>query len=106
MADGTAFLTDGKYGITSFDPCCHKISIPTLHIWDPAASKHFGRGLLELCDTRFAKEYRHGQGHEFPRGNEEIQAIVRLVRDVAEFNVNILTRKNHTCLRCFKLQLG
>jgi hypothetical protein len=84
LADGTAFLTDGKYGITRFDPCCHKISIPTLHIWDPAASKHLGRGLLELCDPRFAKEYRHGQGHEFPRGNEEIQAIVRLVRDVAD----------------------
>lgn len=84
LADGTSFLTDGKFGVTRFDPRCCRISIPTLHIWDPTASRHFGRGLLELCDPRLAKEYRHQQGHEFPRGYHEMQAIARLVREVAD----------------------
>ena len=84
LADGTAFLTDGKFGVMRFDPRRRRISIPTLHIRDPTASRHFGRGLWELCDHRLAKEYHHQQGHDFPRGYHEMQAIARLVRDVAD----------------------
>lgn len=84
LTDGTSFLTDGKFGIARFDSRHFQLSIPTLHIRDSSEPKHFGLGLLELCDPKLVKDFHHMQGHEFPRGYHEMEAIARLVRQVAD----------------------
>jgi hypothetical protein len=83
LKDGTNFLTDRKFGIARFNPHRNQLSIPTLHIRDPSAPRHFGLGLLELCDSR-SKEYHHRHDHEFPRGYHEMQTIARSIRDIAD----------------------
>jgi hypothetical protein len=85
LSDGTPFLTDGTNCMAPFD---HRdgpqLSIPTLHIRDLEEPRQLGLGMLEICDTRLAREYHHSHGHEFPRGYSEMKEIARLIRDVAD----------------------
>ncbi|KXL46853.1 hypothetical protein M433DRAFT_538131 [Acidomyces richmondensis BFW] len=89
MADGTTFLTDGKYGLCRWEPTQDGfplIDIPTLHIRsteEDETDPHHGLHLLKLCDTNRAKELHHVYGHDFPRGRTEIKQIAESIREVA-----------------------
>ena len=74
LADGTAFISNGEYGLCRFEinegdePL---IDIPTLHVRsleEDEHDPHHGLHLLGLCDPENAAEFHHANGHDFPRG--------------------------------------
>lgn len=87
LADGRIFMTDGKMGIARFDGLVQGalIDIPTLNVWNPnVANKHWGQGLLELCEPGLVREHHHNHNHDFPRGHGEMKKIAKLIREVSE----------------------
>ncbi|KAL5349426.1 hypothetical protein ACLOAV_005717 [Pseudogymnoascus australis] len=93
LDDGTPFLTDGEYGLTRWNARTEivkdkgeiLISIPTLHIRNPAEEDmHHGEHLLTMCEPGLRREYHHGYGHDFPRGRREMKKIAELIRETAE----------------------
>jgi hypothetical protein len=84
LPDGTPFLTNGTTGVSWFNREQVKISIPTLHVFDLSEPDVLGKGMLELCERRRAREYHHCHGHEFPRGYSEMKELARLIREVAD----------------------
>lgn len=90
LADGTAFISSGDFGLCRFEPGEDGeplIDIPTLHIRsleEDEVSPHHGLHLLGLCSKAIAREFHHAHGHDFPRGRAEMKKISQLIRDVAE----------------------
>lgn len=89
LADGTPFVSNGRYGLCRFDVRDGEplIDIPTLHIrstQEDRTDPHHGLHLVSLCDPDNLREYHHGNGHDFPRGRTEMKKISRLIRDLAE----------------------
>lgn len=90
MSDGTAFLSDGTYGLCRWERIKLQpalIEIPTLHVRSTAedhADPHHGKHLVELCDQFDVEEIHHEFGHDFPRGRQLMKQIADAIREMAE----------------------
>jgi hypothetical protein len=90
LADGTAFISSGEFGLCRFEPGEDDeplIDIPTLHLRsleEDEVDPHHGLHLLSLCNKANVREFHHAHGHDFPRGRVEMKKIAQLIRDVAE----------------------
>lgn len=92
MADGTPFLSNGKYGLCRWERKQFQsplIDIPTLHIRSTAEDlmdPHHGKHLVELCEEHQVEEIHHEFGHDFPRGRQLTKHIADAIRELAEFS--------------------
>lgn len=87
LRDGTAFLSDGEYGLTRWESKAPLIDIPTVHIRSTAEDEkdpHHGLHLIGLCSPDEATEIHHEFGHDFPRGRLLMSKIAGAIREVAE----------------------
>ena len=92
LADGTPFISDGRYGLCRFEVAESGegeplIEIPTLHVRsleEDLEDPHHGLHLLGLCERENAREFHHAHGHDFPRGRLEMKKISGLIRELAE----------------------
>ncbi|KAF3481105.1 uncharacterized protein GIQ15_03864 [Arthroderma uncinatum] len=87
LADSRPFMTNGVTGIARYDGIIQGalIDIATLHVRSPTATnRHWGLGLMELCEPEMRKEFLHAHGHDFPRGYADMKKVASLIREVAE----------------------
>lgn len=90
LADGTPFLSDGRFGLARWHLGSDRsslIDIPTLHIRSTAEDKedpHHGLHLRGLCLESEQQEIHHEFGHDFPRGKQLMGQIANSIRSLAE----------------------
>ncbi|KAF2802560.1 uncharacterized protein BDZ99DRAFT_550843 [Mytilinidion resinicola] len=86
LGNGRRILTDNTVGLTKADAALdgQLIKIPTLHIRCPEDKEQFGLEAYELCEKSEARQFFHHHDHDFPRGYEEMRAIAKEIRSLAE----------------------
>ncbi|EFR04189.1 hypothetical protein MGYG_07196 [Nannizzia gypsea CBS 118893] len=87
LADSRLFMTDGITGIARYDGIIQGalIDIATLHVRSPTATnRHWGLGLMEMCEPAMMMEFLHDHGHDFPRGYADMKKVARLIRELSE----------------------
>ncbi|KZF19524.1 hypothetical protein L228DRAFT_251141 [Xylona heveae TC161] len=86
LSDGRGILTDGEVGMKlwNVDLDGIQIHVPTLHVRCLDDKSDYGEGLEKLCEPTLMSNYYHNNGHDFPRGNNELSTIAQLIRTTAE----------------------
>ena len=87
LADGRSFLADGDFGVTRYEGGLDGalIDVPTLHVRClNEENADLGLNLLGLCEPSLVTEHYHPFGHDFPRGQEEMKKIARVIEELAE----------------------
>ena len=88
LVNGRYFLTDGEVGLTRYEGKLDGalIDVPTLHVRCPdEEDPNMGLNLLSICKPELVTEHHHQFGHDFPRGQTDMQKIAQLITELAEF---------------------